>query len=92
MTLVDPAKTAAVWFNALPGSAPADKAYNFLIGSSVAGILFSKEIFPYTVDIVYALPLTGAILLFYKYAGEFVSGIVDNVNKVHFFVDIKLHL
>ena len=74
---------AASWLQAVPGQ---DKAYNFLIGTSAAAILFGKEFIPYTADIVYAIPFSAVIYVMYSQAGPMIGGLTKSVLDVRPFM------
>jgi hypothetical protein len=79
MATVEAKQVALKWLESIPGK---DKAYNFVIGSSAAAILFGYEFIPYTADLIYVLPFSAAIYLGYKGVAPSISGLIDSVTKV----------
>lgn len=74
-----PKATALKWLEAVPGQ---DKAYNVLVGTSLAAILLGKEIVPYTADMVYAIPFSAAIYIAYGQLGPMIGDLVKSVFTV----------
>lgn len=70
---------ALKWLENVPGQ---DKAYNFVVGTSTAAILFGYEFIPYTADLIYALPFSAAVYLGYKHVSPAISGLVTSVVNV----------
>jgi hypothetical protein len=70
---------ALQWLNAVPGT---NKAYSVVVGTSAAAILLGKEFVPFTAELVYVVPFSAVVAIFYKYLGPALKGVQEKVIQV----------